>query len=356
MITATAALDTLQRQIDDTDGELYSRDRLLDFLQDGYDRLCRETESLFDMEMYDTAPRAANYTRDFERQFIEGPIYGKFNATREADAQFMEGGAEISNHTRASDQAYMDSDGDQQPTVSGLRELPEGYASVDRVTHDWLRLDPEHDRYNKATRISYQTLVGGVYLYQMDQDGWQNIRLVNVPAPVPDTETYLNNPNSATRDYHGVIRAWTDDSLGYENEPTIGSWGITRSIPQHFVSGSQFGGMRRLVTDGHKTRVEYYRLGKPLDKHSFEIPDRMVKYVQWWALHRVYGTPGEGENQKLAEHYKMRFSMGIDRLKTRINSVMRERTIQMGSKRTSNRDAYLEHFPADFGYSRPFRR
>jgi len=355
MITADEAINTLQRQFDDTDGEMFTRDRWLNFLQDGYDRLVRETEALFDIEMYDTQPRAANYTREFERQYIDGPIVGRFDCTRESDAQWCDGGAIVANHTRPYDAYYMTEE-DKDPTFTGLRTLPEGYVSVDRVTHDWLRLDPEHDRYNRMTRTDYQTLQGGVFQYQMDQDGWRQLRLVNVPPYVVDETTYSYNPNTDTTNHHGVIRALTGDDNEFEDEAVIGTYGIIRSVPAHFVSGSQYGGIRRIISDDDNTRVEYYRLGKPLADHAFELPDRMVKYVQWWALYRAYSTPGESENKRLAEHFKLRFQMGIDRLKKRVRNVMRERTIAMGSKRNNIRDSYLEHFPAEYGYSRPFRR
>jgi hypothetical protein len=355
MITADEALGSLQRQIDDTDGEQFSRSRLLEFLQDGYDRLCRQAECLFDAEVYDTQPRAANYTRDFERQFIEGPVHEKFNCTRESDAEFMEGDALVSNHTRPSDAEYMTEEG-HTPTVTGLRRLPEGYVSIDRVLHDTLRLEPEHDRYNRLSRTDYQTLQGGVFIYQMDQDGWGNMRLVNVPAYTlldQDEYTYEDGDH-----HHGTIRS-VDGSYDTDDEVVIGSYGAIRSIPGHFPTGTQYGVIRRVIPEGpgdKATKVEYYRLGRPLSEHPFEIPDRMVKYVIWWALHRVYGVPGEMENKKLAEHFKLRYELGIGRLKVRVRNAMRERTIAMGSKRTSIRDNYLEHFPADYGYSRPFRR
>jgi hypothetical protein len=178
----------------------------------------------------------------------------------------------------------------------------------------------------------------------MDQDGWQNIRLVNVPVTVLSTESISG--------LHGAIKQI--DSYDLDVEPMIGSYGAVRVVPRHF-SGTQYGVVRRIVPDEGATRVELFRLGAPLDKAPFELPDRAVKYVEWWAMYRAYSTPGEGENKKLAEHYQARFQSGLDTIKKRIKTTMRERTIQMGSKRETGRDEYLQHFPADFGYSRPFR-
>jgi hypothetical protein len=298
------------------------------------------------MEMYDPRPMACNYTKPFEADYIDGPVLGRFTVTRESDVEFVDGNAIISNHTRPTDAEYMDSSVDgYTATPRTLGRLPAGYVAVDRVTHNWLRLEPEHDKYHRQTRTDYQTLPGGTFSYQMDQDGWQNIRLVNVPPAVVSTEEISG--------LHGGIRQITSYDL--DAEPIIGSYGALRVVPRHF-SGNEYGIVRRIVPDDDATRVELYRLGRDLDSTPFELPDRAVKYVEWWAMSRAYSTPGEGENKKLADHFRMRFAAGVDQIKSRVRSTMRARTIAMGSKRSTQVDAYLQHFPADYGYSRPFRR
>lgn len=367
MITTDTAITELQRMLDDEEGEMYTRDQILGFLQDGYDRLCREGQVLFDIALYDVTPRAANYTRDFERDYIDGPIYGKFTCTRESDVEFCEGDAIVSNHTKPSDAAYMTESG-KTPTVTGLRVLPENYVSVDRVVHDKLRLEPEHDRYNRLTRTEYQTLQGGVFKYQMDQDGWRNLRLVNVPPAInqpdrfPDEEYYSFNPLSSSSTHYGFVK-YTGDDYTYvdtSEEDIVGGvqgWpGLLKSVADHIVQGGPYGFIKDFIQEEDSTRVEYFRLGRDLSEAGFEIPDRYVRYVQWWALYRCYSTPGECENRKMAEHFKLRFQAGIDKLKGRLRNEMRDRTIAMGGKRLSIRDNYLEHFPADYGYKRPFRR
>jgi hypothetical protein len=126
-------------------------------------------------------------------------------------------------------------------------------------------------------------------------------------------------------------------------------------VPRHF-SGQQYGVVRRIVPDAANTRVEYYRLGQDLTNAPFELPNRCVKYVVWWAMARAYSTPGEGENKKLAAHFEQRYRQGVDTLKKRIQAVNAERTVTMGSKRSTGRDGYLQHFLANYGYSRPFGR
>lgn len=348
MITKDQSIARLQRRLDDAEEGVWTKARLGEYLQDGYDRLCRGAKAIFDMQMHDTQPLTSNHTKDYEADFMESPVLGRFTVTRPSDAEFVDGNPIVANHTRRSDAEFMSSADPivpMIPTTRTLFRLPAGYVEVDRVTHDWLRLEPDHDRYHRKTRQEYQTLEGGVFSYQMDQDGWQNIRLVSVPVRVVSTEE-ING-------IYGVIRQLTTDNLG--DEPIIGSYGGLRSVPRHFCSG-QYGVVRRVVSDNDATRVELYRLGKNLDQYPFEIPDRSVKYVEYWAMHRAYSQPGEGENKKMADHYKARFEAGVETLKQRVKTIMRERTIAMGSKRETSIDPYLAHFPVDMGYGRPFRR
>ena len=139
------------------------------------------------------------------------------------------------------------------------------------------------------------------------------------------------------------------------SETVLGSYGIIRQIPQHFVTGTEHGAFRRVVVDDSNTRVEFFRLGKRLADHPFEIPDRMVKYVEWWALYRAFSTPGEGEDPAMAGHYRQRYEMGKEKVKSRVRAQMNERTISMGTHRLGHLDSYLERFPSDYGYSRPYR-
>ena len=183
MTTHDEATNRVQRQLDDEDGDVWSRDQVKEFLQDGYDNLCRDTECLFDMVMFDAQPQGGNYTRDFERQFMTGfPILGRFNFTREFEREYAGPGARgPMNHTREVEVDYMTTAG-ESATVRTLGYLPEGFVSIDRVTHDWLRLLPESARYLRKSRNIYQTEQGGVFSYTMDQDGLFAFRTVGVPV------------------------------------------------------------------------------------------------------------------------------------------------------------------------------
>jgi hypothetical protein len=348
-ITLKQSADRVMRHLDDETGDVWSRDQIENFIQDGYDNLCREGELLFDMIMFDRQHYAGNHTRAFERDYMDGPILGQFTFTKASDEEFlppyMYAPRGPANHTAPFEYEYFDTSGEAaSPTT--LWYLPEGFTSVERVTHDWLRLKPDPARYLRLSRNIYTTEQGGVFSYSMDQDGLFAFRTVGVPVATAEAEEISGT-------YGGVRRITSYD---YDQETVIGTYGGIRSVPQHFMGGSQqYGGIKRITPDTNATRVEYYRLGKNLKEHPFEIPNRMVRYVEWWAYYRAYSTPGEGEDKLLAEHYKARFTAGLNTAKERVKDVMKERTRAMGTRRLGKLDSYLERFPSDYGYKRPFR-
>lgn len=348
--TLKQSTDRVMRHLDDETGDVWAREQIENFIQDGYDKLCRDAQPLFDMRMFDRQPFAGNYTRPFEREYMEGwPILRQFNFTKESDREHLPASPYPTpgpaNHTAPYEAQYFTT-ADEPATTTTVWYLPEGFTSVERVTHDWLPLKPELARYLRQTRNIYQTEQGGVFSYSMDQDGLFAFRTVGVPVRTIEPETISG--------IYGGVRKLT--SYGYDSEPLIGSYGGIRSIPQHFMASSQqYGGMKRITPDTNATRVEFYRLGRNLKQHPFEIPDRAVRYCEWWALHRAYSTPGEGEDKLLAEHYRMRHEMGSNRIKERVKDIMKERIRGMGTRRLGERDSYLERFPSDYGYKRPFR-
>jgi len=348
MISKTESVNRVMRALDDETGDVWTRAQIEDYVEDGYDHLCREADCLFDMKMYTNHYSVGNYTRDFEKDYLpEGLVdLGRFNFTREWEREFVEPGARGPiNHTRPVEAEYM-TDVSHPPSTAYTQMLPEGFVSIDRVTFDWLMLLPESQRYLRQYRNRYETETGGVYTYSMDNEGLWTIRMVGVPTGALPTSDY------ETSGTFGGVRQVT--SWDFDDEPVIGNFGGIRQVPAHFNSG-QYGGIKQIVHDQNSTRVEYFRLGRNLDSEGFELPDRYVRYVEWWAMYRAFSTPGDGEDKKMAGHFKMRFNAGVERVKKRIKAVMDERTAAMGQKRLGERDSYLERFPVNYGYGRPFR-
>ncbi len=347
MITLKQSVDRVMRKLDDEDGDVWPRDQVEGFVIDGYNALCRDVPLLFDMAMYDNAPMACNYTRPFEREYMTGPIFGQFNFTSDDEDEYAGDNSQgPCNHTRPSDAAYMGST--PAPTARRVMRLPDGIVEVSRVTQNWLPLRPEFARGLRITRKLYESMQSGVYVYTQNQDGFFGIRPVGVQTAVVPTVSYTYSTG-----YFGVIRTISD--WGFDTEEISGTYGIIRGVPRHFPSG-RFGGARVIIPDDNALRVEYYRLGRSLKSEPFEIPDRAVRYCEYWALYRAYSSPNEGEEKKLADHYKARYTSGAARMKKRIKAEMDERTITMGGKRQSYQDSYLSLFPGDYGYARPSRR
>ena len=353
-ITLRQASSHVLRHLDDETEDVWTRVQINNWVQDGYDELCRQAEVLFDMVMYDRQTNIGNYTRECEKDYMDGmPIFGRFNFTRESEREYMGPGAVgPANHTKPSDAQYM-TDEDEPPTAALTRTLPDNFTSVVRVTHDWLRLNPESARYLRDTRGQYRTEQGGTFSYSMDQDGLFQLRMVGVPEATPADMTTISGT-------YGFIRAFSESEYDYDDETyqtTNSGFGMIRQVPKEFVGGEQqYGFPRRVIQDSNATRVEIFRLGKRLSENAtFEIPDRAVKYCEWWALHRAYSEPGEGEDRKMADHYRSRFDMGVKRIKNRLKAVNKERTGGMGRRRLGSRDSYLQMFPSDYGYKTPFR-
>lgn len=342
MVTFKAAIDNVLHKLNDDDAEVWTRAQIADFLLEGYEALCRQARCLFDMKMFTNAPLTGNYTKDFERDYMgDIPILAKFTYTKDSDREYMRAEAEgPANHTKPSDAAYM-TETDKTPTTRRVGTLPESLVDVDRVTHDWLALRAEHPRYLRETSYEYEQTQGGVYAYSMGQDGLYNFRTVGVPSTVV--------PTVDIQGVRGVIRYIDEDDL--DQEPIVGpSWGIIRQIPQHFASG-MFGGLKSYVGDSQNTRVEFYRMGKSGngEQNTFEVPDRAVTYIEWYAIARAYSIPGNGENKTLSDHFKQRFDTGVGRLKSRVASENQEHVLQMGFTRGGRRNPYLSRFPSEYG-------
>lgn len=351
MITLDDTIGHVMRMLDDEDGAIWPIDQISGFVKDGYDAICRDVPCLFDMVMFTNTPLVCNYTRPFEVQYMTGPIMGQFNFTRESDREFTEDPIGPCNHTHPGEGPYMTS---PVATPRTLGKMPDGYVEVDRLTHNWLPLKVASSRTLRETRTIYETMQSGTFTFSMEQDGLFMMRTVGVVVSEEPTETvqYGTNPDGSTN-YHGSIRAIT--SYSYDQETVTGRFGRIRSMPQHFASGI-YGGVKRIVPDDLATRVEFYRLGRDPEHYPFELPDRAMRYVEFWALFRAYACTGPGESKELAEHYKTRYLAGADRLRSRIKSTMDERTIAMGNKRHTLHDTYLGHFPANYGYTHRWRR
>ena len=118
--------------------------------------------------------------------------------------------------------------------------------------------------------------------------------------------------------------------------------------------GAPFGIPRRLYSDTNNTRVEYFRLGKDLASDQIELPDRFVKYVEFYAQAKCLERDGPGQDLKLAAHFMERFLEGERRMALRIGENRRAVTGKIGSSGRVPTKPALARLP--WRYGRQIRR
>ena len=149
-----------------------------------------------------------------------------------------------------------------------LYDLPSDLYKVERVTWDQKRLIPLTARQLRETDYTYDTTQGDVYAYTIEQDGIAKLRKVRIP-PASRIDT---------------------------------------------------------------TTIEYQRRGAALstDDTAVELPDRYAKYIVFFAISKAYRREGPGQSLDLAEHYRMRFELGVARIQARKSSAQKARLGRLG--------------------------
>ena len=133
-----------------------------------------------------------------------------------------------------------------------------------------------------------------------------------------------------------------------------GTWGVLREIPEHFPMGAQFGIPRRLYSDTANTRVEYFRQGKSPSENAFELPERFMRYVEFFAQAKCLERDGPGQDLKLAGHFMERFGSGVRRMVLRLGENKRAVSGKIGSAGRIPTKPALARLP--WRYGRQIRR
>lgn len=145
---------------------------------------------------------------------------------------------------------------DTQDDTAGtaLYQLPADLLVLERVTWKDKKIIPARMRQLQRFEPSFLTTEGDVYAYILDGDGPNLMRKVRIPA-----------------------------------ETAVG-----------------------------RTRLEYQRRPLALSaSQDFEIPDYMVKYVQWFAQARCLERNGIGQDLAFSKHFKDRYELAVARLLVR---------------------------------------
>lgn len=207
-------------------------------------------------------------------------------------------------------------------TVSGTATytLPTNWQEIDRVTWDGRRIEPLGGRQARDNDFRYRTIQGEVYAYVLQDDGINTIRLVRVPAANAGTFTVTGT--------WGILRSLTDLST----ETVTGTWGVPRRIPAMHPMVGEFGIPRRPNKEYRNCRVEYWRnpIAVSDGRDTFELPNRYVKYLRWYAMWKAYERTGPGQDLELAEHYKTRWDAAVVNAGTRQDRVKKARVGILG--------------------------
>lgn len=109
-----------------------------------------------------------------------------------------------------------------------------------------------------------------------------------------------------------------------------GGFGLLRAQTDAFPAGGPWGSPTRIHPSDSNIVVDVARLGRPLFKHPFELPDAYVKYVIFYAMARALRRDGNGQDIELADHYDERFEMGVYRVTHKRDRMQTEKVTQFG--------------------------
>jgi len=332
-----AANDVLSR-LDDypsIGGEsLWTRAEVEQYITDGFNAFTRMTKCIFDMAYPENLPPSGNYIADWELGYFESgmvrhSLLGYSGGYWEKDYA-LPGALGPMNHTQPWEATYLDT-----TFAVSVRDLPEDVVAVDRVTQNWHTMGPEFSRWFEKNDRSFQTVSGDPWRYSLDRDGIGRMRTVAAGDGQAETVTAVGT--------FGLLRYADDDEFGTWSPSGI--WGCLREVPEHFPMNTPYGIPRRLFLETANTRVEFYRLGREIE----EMPERWVKYVEFYAQAKCLERDGPGQDLKLSQHFMGRFNEGVDRMMKRLTEHRRAVSGKIGSAGRMPTQPALARLPWQYG-------
>lgn len=342
------AVNLVLKRLDDypsvSSEQLWTRAEVELYVKDGYNAFCRATKCILDFFYPENLPLAGNYVGRWERNYFDSGMVA-IGLINYSGGYWERDYAEASaigpaNSTQPWEATYLDT-----TFAVSMHPIPEDNVTVDRATHDLGELEAEWTRWVEENDRDFQTTKGDPTRFLMDRDGMSRLRIVPAgdggATSVEVTGTY------------GLLRD-AGDADGFGTWSPIGSWGVLREIPSHFPMGAPFGIPRRLYSDTNNTRVEYCRLGKDLSSDQIELPDRFVKYVEFYAQAKALEREGPGQDIKLSQHFMGRYEDGVRRMTMRLSENKRAKVPAIGSPGKQPTSPALARLP--FRYGRATRR
>lgn len=282
-----------------------------------------EVEQLiWDMVYVENLPNGMSHTGDFEVPYLTF-FYGRANYTAEFEQPYADEVLETddttwANNTSPSDRAFLDSVG-ASTAVQAISDLPPTLVQIDRATWDRRTITAGTTHRARLFNDQYQIEFGEVFAYLWQGEGPRTFRKVLRPSEAA--------PEYEVQGSWGIVRDLDDVTDVAES----GTWGIPRRIPDYFPSGDTqgWGTPRRFYRWNKNVKVEHWRQFVHTWTES-ELPERyflyLGDYAQWKALIRN----GPGQDYKLAQLYKDRWTRNLERVKSRVRRINQARTVRMG--------------------------
>lgn len=362
---------------------IWAQDEILQRIRQGYNDFCMTTGCMWEMEYLDDCPNVSNVDQLWEREHAApGTItYSAANFCQQWERSYsLYPGIWASNHS-----AYWESDlgFTAYDIISGVVRLPEAMYDIERATWDYMRIPPIRSSKVSLMDKEYETLEGPVVAYIMDKDGLRSFRKYKVPARKVSVYPIINSPFGILRQgssyipdppappavlrmhldefgrvFGGFLDAppslFWDFSPGalhtlppaldkvtgwnqipeFANSSISGSFGLLRILTGYHPSYGPFGFARRMSQGRSNTKIEHRRRGleaRLLDMDSrIELPTIYTRYLMFYALWKLYGRKGPGQDLKLSKHFQARYLVGMTRIETRRRRVEQIRLLRMG--------------------------
>lgn len=189
-------------------------------------------------------------------------------------------------------------------------DLPEDFLEIERATWDNKRLDPFSSREIMRMDSEFLELQGDPTHYIMDMDGLNKFRKYPIPTV---TQTSERAP------------VYTEDFAPLP-DGTISNVDRCRLLSVEFARYGE--------RTSRNTIVEYVKrlaMNTTNEGQEFELPDRYVKYLRWYVMWKGLEHDGPGQDLELAEHFKARWDIGINRVLRRKRRLMSRRTTILGA-------------------------
>ena len=236
---------------------------------------------------------------------------------------------------------------------TGAYALPDDLTEIDRITWDWIRLEPLSHRFLRNYDSRYRVQTGQVQAYTLDEDGIGYLRKWPIPntTVTPFTKTIATVGNSGAERASNVVTVKTTAAHGLTVGSMVTISGVTETsfngtfqvitVPstttftlwQYGPNETSGGGTVSINTDSRNMRIEYFRRGASLDESTdgFEIPERWVKAIRFFALWKALARQGDGQDKTFAQHFEQRWQAMVARAKRRNIQAKSERVGRFGA-------------------------